>query len=144
MHIFSTPQKISNVGPHFSTFFVYVILTAGVADCMNFSTTITTSMFQIGELINQFNIVDISGFQLPRDSNFNLLVTFNVSIPRAPLSVATYQSMLTTCVASGKYTAYMRSAAAQFPNSTALLQASSSSVKFGIHQYIYLGISLLV
>ena len=88
-------------------------------------------MSQFGELYKIIKIVDWRGFQLPRDPNFNLLLTFNVSIPRAPLSVATYKSMLTKCVASGKYNTYIQSAAARTPNATALLHASSSSVTIG-------------
>ena len=49
----------------------------------------------------------------------------------APVSVATYETMLSDCVTSGRYTAYIQSAAAVTPNASALLQASSSSVAFG-------------
>ena len=63
--------------------------------------------------------------------NVNFMYVFNVTIPNAPLSVETYESMLASCVSSGRYTAYIQSAAAHTPNSTALLHASSSSVTIG-------------
>jgi len=93
--------------------------------------------------MNNIRIADGSVFPMP-NGNINYALIVNVSIPDAPVSVATYEtmlsdcvtsgrytSMLSDCVTSGRYTSYIQSAAAVTPNASALLQASSSSVAFG-------------
>ncbi len=90
-----------------------------------------SSSVPINELMNDIRVVGGSLTQVPNSPNVNLLYVFNVSIPDAPVSVATYETMLSDCVTSGRYTSYIQSAAAVTPNASALLQASSSSVAFG-------------
>ena len=80
--------------------------------------------------MNNIRIADGSVFPMP-NGNINYALIVNVSIPDAPVSVATYETMLSDCVTSGRYTSYIQSAAAVTPNASALLQASSSSVAFG-------------
>ena len=82
----------------------------------------------IFDLILLFNVSEIPILNSP---TVNLLTSWTVSIPYTSLSVATYETMLSECVTSGRYTSYIRSAAAVTPNASALLQASSSSVTYG-------------
>ena len=119
-------QAINNVGPKYDSFFVYSIIISGIGACLNISSSVP-----LNELVSEIRVVGGSLTQVPNSPNVNFLYVFNVSIPDAPLSVATYETMLSECVTSGRYTSYIRSAAAVTPNATALLQASSSSVTIG-------------
>jgi hypothetical protein len=105
---------------------VYAIIISGIGSCLNFS-----SSAPIYELLSEIRVVGGSLAPIRNSPNVNFMYIFNVTIPNAPLAVEAYESMLSSCVSSGRYTAYIQSAAANTPNSTALLHASSSSVTFG-------------
>jgi hypothetical protein len=126
MLLFVCSQAINNVGPKYDSYFVYFIIISGIGSCLNISSSVP-----IYELMNDIRVVGGSLTQVPNSPNVNFLYVFNVSIPDAPVSVATYETMLSDCVTSGRYTSYIQSAAAVTPNASALLQASSSSVTFG-------------
>ena len=117
-------QTISNLGPHIDYSVIYIII-SGIGSCLNISSGVP-----LYQLMNEIRMVRGSVFPMP-NGNINYALIFNVSIPDAPVSVATYETMLSDCVTSGRYTAFMQSAAAVTPNASALLQASSSSVTFG-------------
>ena len=117
-------QTISNLGPHIDYSVIYIII-SGIGSCLNISSGVP-----LYQLMNEIRMVWGSVFPMP-NGNINYALIFNVSIPDAPVSVATYETMLSDCVTSGRYTAYIQSAAAVTPNASALLQASSSSVAFG-------------
>ena len=117
-------QTISNLGPHIDYSVIYIII-SGIGSCLNISSGVP-----LYQLMNEIRMVRGSVFPMP-NGNINYALIFNVSIPDAPVSVATYETMLSDCVTSGRYTAFMQSAAAVTPNASALLQASSSSVAFG-------------
>ena len=117
-------QTISNLGPHIDYSVIYIII-SGIGSCLNISSGVP-----LYQLMNEIRMVRGSVFPMP-NGNINYALIFNVSIPDAPVSVATYETMLSDCVTSGRYTAYIQSAAAVTPNASALLQASSSSVAFG-------------
>ena len=119
-------QAINNVGPKYDSFFVYSIIISGVGACLNFSSSIPMI-----ELLSEIRVVGGTLAPVPNSPNVNFMYIFNVTIPSAPLTVEAYESMVSSCVSSGRYTAYIQSAAANMPNSTALLHASSSSVTFG-------------
>ena len=119
-------QAINNVGPKYDSFFVYSIIISGIGSCLNISSSVP-----LYQLMSAIRVVGGSLSHVPNSPNVNFLYVFNVSIPDAPVSVATYETMLSDCVTSGRYTSYIQSAAAVTPNASALLQASSSSVTFG-------------
>ncbi len=124
--MFVCSQAINNVGPQYDTFSVYFIIISGIGSCLNISSSV--SHYQ---LLSAIRVVGGSLTQVPNSPNVNFLYVFNVSIPDAPVSVGTYETMLSDCVTSGRYTSYIQSAAAVTANASALLQASSSSVTFG-------------
>ena len=105
---------------------MYSIIISGVGACLNFSSSVP-----IYELLSAIRVVGGTLAPSQNSPNVNFMYVFNVTIPNAPLPVETYESMLASCVSSGRYTAYIQSAAAHTPNSTALLHASSSSVTIG-------------
>jgi hypothetical protein len=117
-------QTISNLGSHIDYSVIYIII-SGIGSCLNISSSVP-----LYQLMNNIRIADGSVFPMP-NGNINYALIVNVSIPDAPVSVATYETMLSDCVTSGRYTSYIQSAAAVTPNASALLQASSSSVAFG-------------
>ena len=119
-------QAINNVGPKYDSYFVYSIIISGIGSCLNISSSVP-----LYELMSAIRVVGGSLSHVPNSPNVNFLYVFNVSIPDALVSVATYETMLSDCVTSGRYTSYIQSAAAVTPNASALLQASSSSVTFG-------------
>ena len=119
-------QAINNVGPKYDSYFVYSIIISGIGSCLNISSSVP-----LYQLMSAIRVVGGSLSHVPNSPNVNFLYVFNVSIPDAPVSVATYETMLSDCVTSGRYTSYIQSAAAVTPNASALLQASSSSVAFG-------------
>ena len=119
-------QAINNVGPKYDSYFVYSIIISGIGSCLNISSSVP-----LYQLMSAIRVVGGSLSHVPNSPNVNFLYVFNVSIPDALVSVATYETMLSDCVTSGRYTSYIQSAAAVTPNASALLQASSSSVTFG-------------
>ena len=123
-------QIINNIGPNYKTFSNSFILYSSVGNCLNLSTSVLTmeTGLNIFDLILLFNVSEIPILNSP---TVNLLTSWTVSIPYTSLSVATYETMLSECVTSGRYTSYIRSAAANNRNASALLQASSSSVTYG-------------
>ena len=124
-------QAIKNVGPKYDSFYVYAIIISGMGACLNFSSSVP-----IYELLNEIRVVGGTLAPIRNSPNVNFMYIFNVTIPNAPLSVEAYESMLSSCVSSGRYTAYIQSAAANTPNSTALLHASSYSVTIGNGSHI--------
>ena len=118
-------QTISNLGPHIDYSVIYIII-SGIGSCLNISSGVP-----LYQLMNEIRMVRGSVFPMP-NGNINYALIFNVSIPDSTVSVATYETMLSDCVTSGRYTAFMQSAAAVVTaNASALLQASSTSVAFG-------------
>ena len=117
-------QTISNLKLPFHESVIFIVI-AGIGSCLNISSSVP-----FYQLMNEVRIAGGSTYPMP-NGNINYALVFNVSIPDAPLSVVTYETMLSECVTSGRYTSYIRSAAAVTPNATALLQASSSSVTIG-------------
>ena len=124
--MFVCSQAINNVGPQYDTFSVYFIIISGIGSCLNISSSAPPY-----QLLSKIKVVGGSLTQVPNSPNVNFLYVFNVSIPDTSVSVGTYETMLSDCVTSGRYTSYIQSAAAVTPNASALLQASSSSVAFG-------------
>ncbi len=103
---------------------IYIII-SGIGSCLNISSSVP-----FYQLMNEIRIADSSVFPMP-NGNFKYALIFNVSIPDTSVSVGTYETILSDCVTSGRYTSYIQSAAAVTPNASALLQASSSAVTFG-------------
>ena len=97
-----------------------------IAFCLNISTDMG-----FYELYPQIEFLNTTVTAIANSSYVNIMLFYNVSIPYATLSVKTYQTMLANAVTSGRFTAYMQSAAAITPNASALLHAYSSSVTYG-------------
>ena len=123
-------QTISNVGPNYETDSNSFIIYSSVSYCLNLSTSVLTEETGLN-IFDLVSLLNVSVTRIPNSPSVNLLTSWSVSIPDTSVSVATYETMLSTCVTSGRYTAFMQSAAAVTPNASALLQASSSAVIFG-------------
>ncbi len=123
-------QTIANVGSNFETDSNGFVFYSSVSYCLNLSTSALTAETGLN-IFDLILLLNVSVIPIPNSPSVNLLTSWTVSIPDTSVSVATYETMLSDCVTSGRYTSYMQSAAAVTANASALLQASSSSVTFG-------------